>query len=107
MSFILGILILSFLFTGVAIVPFINLLYTLKFQRKNRHTKDAFGAITPIFDKFHARKAGKPVGGGLLVIIVVSLLFALILPLMKMFGIEITSVHRNLQANVNILFFTL
>jgi phospho-N-acetylmuramoyl-pentapeptide-transferase len=46
------------------------------------------------------------VGGGLLVVIVVSLLFSLILPALNYFGIEITSIHNNSQAEVNILFFT-
>lgn len=105
MSFILGILILSFLFTGVAIVPFINLLYTLKFQRKNQHTKDAFGAITPIFDKFHKGKTGVPIGGGLLIIAIVSLLFALLFPLLSLFGINITVVYP-LRNEINVIFFT-
>lgn len=81
-------------------------MYALKFQRANQKTRDAFGKLTPIFDKFHQQKAGKPVGGGLLVIVVVSLLFAIIFPVIKFFGIEVTSLHANLQANVNVIFFT-
>jgi len=106
LALLLGLLLFSFIITSILIVPFINLLYTLKFQRADQKTKDVFGKLTPIFDKFHRAKAGKPVGGGLLVIVVVSLLFAIVFPLLKLLGIEITSLHANLQANVNILFFT-
>lgn len=106
LSLTLGLLIFSFILTSIAVVPFINALYSLKFQRAMQLTKDAFGKITPIFDKFHKKKAGVPVGGGLLLIIVVSLLFAVMLPLLELFGIEITSVYSNHQAEVNVIFFT-
>jgi phospho-N-acetylmuramoyl-pentapeptide-transferase len=102
----LGLLIFSFIITSIAIVPFINTLYYLKFQRALQKTKDAFGVLTPIFDKFHKKKAGIPVGGGLLVIMVVSVLFALVLPIIEMFGIEVTSVYKDVKSEVNILFFT-
>lgn len=102
----LGILLFSFLITSAVIVPFINLLYFLKFQRLQQETRDVFGSLTPVFNAFHKQKAGVPVGGGLLIISVVSLLFAMLLPLMNYMGIEITSVHRNVTSEVNILFFT-
>lgn len=102
----LGVLFFSFIATSVFIVPFINTLYALKFQRAKQVTRDAFGKLTPIFDAFHKHKVGVPVGGGLLVIIVVSLLFALLLPLLKAFGIPLTGVYGDHQAEVNILFFT-
>lgn len=106
LALLLGLLLFSFIITSILIVPFINMLYALKFQRANQETRDAFGMLTPIFDKFHKQKAGKPVGGGLLVIIVVSLLFAMIFPIIRYLGIEVTSLHEDLQANINILFFT-
>lgn len=106
MALLLGLLLFSFIVTSTLIVPFINLLYKIKFQRANQITKDAFGKRTPIFDKFHSDKAGTPVGGGLLVILVVSVLFAAILPILKIFGVEVTSVYSNHQAEINILFFT-
>ena len=106
MALLLGLLLFSFIVTSIGIVPFINLLYKLKFQRAKQITKDAFGKRTPIFDKYHANKAGTPVGGGLLIIIVVSILFAAILPLLRTWGINITSVYHNYQAEINILFFT-
>ncbi len=106
LALFLGILIFSFTLTSSAVVPFINLLYKLRFRRQDQKTLDAFGKRTPIFDKFHASKAGVPVGGGLLVVIMVSLLFALMIPALNYFGIDVTSIHRNSQAEVNILFFT-
>jgi phospho-N-acetylmuramoyl-pentapeptide-transferase len=102
----LGILLFSFILTSMAVVPFINLLYKLKFRRAKQETKDAFGKRTPIFDKFHGKKAGVPVGGGLLIVLLVSILFALMIPLLNYFGIEITSIHQNNQVEINVLFFT-
>lgn len=106
LALFLGILIFSFTLTSSAVIPFINLLYKLRFRRQDQKTLDAFGKHTPIFDKFHANKAGVPVGGGLLVVMMVSLLFALMIPALNYFGIDVTSIHRNSQAEVNILFFT-
>lgn len=106
LALFLGILIFSFTLTSSAVVPFINLLYKLSFRRANQETLDAFGNRTPIFDKFHSGKAGVPVGGGLLVVMMVSLLFATMIPALHYFGIDVTSIHRNSQAEVNILFFT-
>lgn len=106
LALFLGILIFSFTLTSSAVVPFINLLYKLRFRRQKQKTLDAFGQRTPIFDKFHANKAGVPVGGGLLVVMMVSLLFALMIPVLNYFGIDITSIYHHSQAEVNILFFT-
>lgn len=103
---LLGLLLVSFIITSILIIPFVNMLYTLKFQRANQITIDPLGKRTPIFDTFHKTKAGVPVGGGLLVIIVVSILFAIVLPLMRLFGKDVTSVHGNSEAEINILFFT-
>lgn len=106
MALVLGLLLFSFIVTSICIVPFINLLYNLRFQRVEQKTIDAFGKRTPIFDKFHGHKAGVPVGGGLLVIMVVSVIFAFIIPILDVFGIEVTSNYKNAQAEINILFFT-
>ncbi len=106
MALLLGLLIFSFIVTSIVIVPYINLLYKLRFQRQKQITQDAFGKLTPIFDKFHRHKAGTPIGGGLLVIAVVAFLFMLLLPFMRLIGVYITQNHP-LSAEVNILFFTL
>ena len=103
--FVLGLLIFSFILTSVLIIPFINLLYSMRFRRAKQKTMDAFGKHTPIFDKFHNNKAGVPVGGGLLSLLVVTVVFAMVFPLLKLIGIQMTSVYP-LNAEVNILFFT-
>ncbi len=105
MALLLSLLIFSFITTAILIVPFINLLYELKFQRQVQVTKDAFGKKTPIFDKFHQHKAGTPVGGGALIIIIVFLLFAFIFPLIRFLGVPITEVYSLLE-ELNIIFFT-
>lgn len=106
MALSLGLLIFSFIITSIFIVPFINLLYKLKFQRTLQITKDTFGVLTPVFNKFHNKKVGTPIGGGLLIIVVVALLFAFSLPILNLAGIKVTSVYSNYQAEVNIIFFT-
>lgn len=74
MSSLLGLLLLSAFISSILLVPFIDSLYKFKLQRRKQTTKDPFNKNTPIFDKFHAWKAGTPIGGGVLVIIVTSVL---------------------------------
>lgn len=74
MAQFLGLIILSFFITGVLLVPFIDFLYKIKFQRGHQKTKDMFSKRTPVFDKFHSWKAGTPYGGGFLILIVVTIL---------------------------------
>lgn len=106
LALLLSILILSFIITSIAIVPFINLLYKLKFQRAQQESRDTFGALTPIFNKFHKTKAGVPVGGGLLVIVVVTVLFMFLVPLINYYGVDVTSNYHQIQSEINIIFFT-
>ena len=106
LAILLSVLIFSFIWTSIAIVPFIDLLYKLKFQRAQQDTRDVFGILTPIFNAFHQQKAGVPVGGGLLVIGIVSILFAALLPLLEKFGVTVTSNYADVQSEINILFFT-
>ena len=105
MALLLGFLIFSFVSTAVLLVPFINLLYQLRFTRRFQVTRDAFNKRTPIFDRFHQHKQGTPVGGGLLVIAIVSLLFFLLFPLAKYMGVEVTHVFP-VNEEVHLLFFT-
>lgn len=105
MTLILGLLLSSFLLTSAIIVPFINGLYRLKFRRLSQSdTLDAFGKLTPVFNLFHKHKVGTPLGGGLLIIAVVSLIFCLIFPLLSVFGITITSNHP-LTQEIFVVFF--
>lgn len=71
MAQLLGLIILSFFVTGVLLIPFIDYLYKIKFQRQKQKTLDVFNKRTPLFDKFHGWKVGTPFGGGLLLIVVV------------------------------------
>ncbi len=105
MELVLGLLIFSFCVTSALIVPFIDTLYQLRFQRQKQVTIDAFGKRTEIFDKFHSHKAGVPVGGGLLLIVVISAVFGLIFPVLKFLGITVTNVYP-LLPEITILFFT-
>lgn len=102
----LSLLLFSFIVTSLLVVPFINVLYRLRFLRKKQDTRDSFGALTTIFNKFHQKKAGVPVGGGILVLFVVSGLFAIFLPLLERFGFTVTSIYTNISSEIGVLFFT-
>ena len=102
---ILGLLLISFFAVSVLLVPYINLLYKIKFLRQRQKTKDIFEAPTPIFDRLHVSKIGVPVGGGALIIVLVSVLFLLIVNVAPFFGFKQTSVYP-LSKEVKILLFT-
>lgn len=103
MSLSLGLLIFSFFVTSVLIVPYINLLYKLRFLRKKEGVKGK-GAPS-VFDKLHDWKAGTPVGGGILLVIIITLLFGLFFPLLSFLGVFITAAY-DVKAEINILLFT-
>ncbi len=105
MIIILTILLLSFFVNSLLFIPFINILYKLRFQRQKQKTRDAFEKPTPIFDKFHQKKAGTPLGGGLLLIILTAVMFPLLLLLLHYFFVPITVVYH-LSHEVKILLFT-
>ncbi len=71
---LLGLSILSSFITAILLVPFIDFLYKIKLQRRTQATKDPFNKRATIFDKFHSWKVGTPIGGGLLIIVAVSIL---------------------------------
>jgi phospho-N-acetylmuramoyl-pentapeptide-transferase len=102
MALLLGLLIFSFVITSLAIVPFIDLLYRLRFFK----SKSAVKALVKSEASEHIRsKSRTPEGGGLLILVVVSLLFALIFPLIRYLGVYITQVYP-LNDELNIIFFT-
>lgn len=74
MAQLLGLTILAFFITGILLFPFIDFLYSKNLQRQKQKTRDIFNNRTPLFDKFNAWKVGTPFGGGILIILVVSVL---------------------------------
>lgn len=101
----LGLLLFSFLTTSILVVPFINLLYKLRFQRQKQATLDFQNKPTTVFDQFHSQKSGTPVGGGLLIISIVTVLFLSLFPLLKFSNIYISS-NYEISHEVFIIFFT-
>ena len=102
MGILLGALLFSFLIHSVAIIPFINFLYRLSFFKK----KTAISKEKRDEASLHIKsKARTPEGGGLLILVVTSLIFAFTLPILKLLGFEITHVYP-INDEINILFFT-
>lgn len=106
MGLLLTLLLISFFVHSLALLPFIHLLYKLRFQRQNQKTRDALNLPTPIFDKLHQVKVGTPVGGGFLVVLITTCLFFLSLPFLYYFWIPITSNYQNIASEIKILIFT-
>lgn len=100
------VLLASVLVNFLTIIPFINVLYTLKLQRAHQTTRDAFNKLTPIFDKFNRHKAGTPVGGGMLIIINTLWLFALSLLIFYLADLKIITNYPRIASEIKILLFT-
>ncbi len=107
MGLLLGLLLISFFANSIFYIPFINLLYRLKFQRQKQKTKDVFKRPTPIFDRFHRKKVGTPVGGGLLIIVSVTIFFSVAIMILPYFWVKITSIYGSLlYEEIRVLLFT-
>jgi len=74
MSTLLGLSILSFFISIILLIPFIDFLYRAKIRRQHQETRDMFNQRTPLFDKYNKWKVGTPVGGGILIIVVTTVL---------------------------------
>lgn len=98
----LGLIMFSFLITMILVIPFINILYKLRLTR--RKEAPSKGKI-PLFDKLHDKKAGTPVGGGILIILVVTVLFAFLFPFASRMGVYIRSSH-NFRIELFLIMFT-
>lgn len=105
MQLLLGMLLFSWFLHSLLFIPFIQLLYQFRLQRLAQVTRDAFNKRTPLFDKFHKHKAGTPVGGGLLIILVTTILLPIMLLVMTYFWLPVTSVYP-MGSEVKILLFT-
>ena len=102
LSLVLGLIIFSFLVTSLLVVPFINFLYKMHLTRKKEAPKKG---TVPLFDKLHDKKAGTPVGGGILLIVIISILFAVIFSFASKMGVFIEC-SFNLKYELFIVFFT-
>lgn len=98
----LGLLIFSFLITSILVVPFIDLLYKLKFTRKKEASKT--GKVS-LFDKLHDIKAGTPVGGGVLIIVLVCAILLILFPVFRHMGVYIKSSYQ-LKTELFLIYFT-
>lgn len=105
MNNLLGFLLFSFTINAALIVPFINLLYDLKFQRPGRGTADFMGTVNSIFNKLHKKKAGTPVGGGLLIIVTTTILFFGVTAMLRLVGADMQSVY-DYRGEINVIFAT-
>ena len=102
LSLILGLVIFSFVITSILMIPFIDLLYKLKLTRR----KEApIKGKVPLFDKLHDIKAGTPVGGGVLIILIVTCIFYFIFPFASHMGVYIKS-SFNFETEILIILFT-
>jgi phospho-N-acetylmuramoyl-pentapeptide-transferase len=104
----IGLLIFSFLLSSIVVVPFINLLYQLKFRRRAQLSEVKKAETYQPFLKFHAlhdKKKGTPIGGGLLIIGVVTGLYTLLFPLITKLGVYISTSYP-INDEMKILFFT-
>jgi len=106
MRLFLSLILLSFSLTSLLIIPFINFLYQKKFLRKKQDTHDFLGKRTPIFDRYNQIKAGTPVGGGILLVAIMVILFFLTLATLKYYQIYISACF-SLNKEIGIIIFTL
>lgn len=96
----------SFLLNFFLIVPFINFLYQLKFQRQEQKTKDFLNRPTPIFDRFNKDKIGTPVGGGILVLLTTVFVFFFFIFMYSIFKKNIFSNYPSASMEIIIIIFT-
>lgn len=75
MAQILGLLLLSFFITSVLLVPFIDFLYKLRLNRTDESKRlDTLNKATPITAKLLSHKHNRPQGGGVLIVLVTTVL---------------------------------
>lgn len=98
----LGLVLFSFFVTSSLVVPFIDLLYKLRLTRRKEAPKK--GKV-PLFDKLHDKKAGTPVGGGILLLAVIICIFAFMFPFASRMGIFIQSAYE-LRIELFVIYFT-
>lgn len=103
----IGILIFAFIVTSVLIVPFIDLLYRLKLTH-HYHLESTFKEEQNVFSSListQKSKLGTPIGGGILIVFSVTLLFTLSYLVLPRLGFVVSHLYPILD-EINILFFT-
>ncbi|MFZ6034949.1 MAG: hypothetical protein ACOYUB_02280 [Patescibacteria group bacterium] len=96
----------SFILNFTLIVPFIDFLYQLKFQRAHQQTRDAFNKPTPIFDRFNKHKRGTPVGGGILILVTTTAVFFLFILMYWLLQKKILTNYPSIASEIRIIIFT-
>ncbi|MFA6080781.1 MAG: phospho-N-acetylmuramoyl-pentapeptide-transferase [Patescibacteria group bacterium] len=96
----------SFLLNSILIVPFINFLYQLKFQRQQQKTKDFLNKPTPIFDRFNRHKQGTPIGGGILILLTTVFVFFFFILMYSIFKKNIFTNYPSASSEILIIIFT-
>ncbi len=106
MALYLFVMFVAFIINFFLIVPYINILYKLKLQRRDQQTKDAFNKPTPIFDKLHNHKQGIPVGGGILIVLSTIILYAVFLVIFLLIRKPFLANYPAFGSEVKIILFT-
>ncbi len=106
MALYIFITLISVIIHFILIVPFIDFLYQMKFQRAKQDTKDAFNKPTPIFDKYHQHKSGTPVGGGILVVVITTLLFLFFYLSFYFFNLKVHTNFSSVFIEVALILFS-
>lgn len=75
MAQLLGLLLLSFFITAVLLVPFIDFLYKLRLRRTDENKRvDTLNQVASITGKLLAYKKPRPIGAGVLIVLVTAIL---------------------------------
>lgn len=75
MAQVLGLVLLSFFITAVLLVPFIDFLYRMHLKRTNEKIRrDTLEKATPITARLLSYKRRRPIGAGLLIVVVTTVL---------------------------------
>jgi phospho-N-acetylmuramoyl-pentapeptide-transferase len=102
---LLAVLLFTFALTFILAVPFINLLYRLRFQRQRESQRDIFGAVTSIVNRLHGWKVGTPNAGGVLIILVTIILSAIFYKIVP--GYNLVTIKEGVNWVAFILYLTL
>jgi len=98
--------VISFFANFILIVPFIDLLYNLKLRRPAQQGKDILNKPTPVFNRFHLKKTGTPVGGGILLLITTVLIYLLFIFTYFFIYKKIPSNYPSVIEEIKIILFT-